>query len=162
MFLFQYFSRTGERSEYLAKNHFVLNRNEEEYLIFIAGIYRVLDNNDEDVFFFIITYLFLIDRSVLLIFTLSIIQTDYSLHQYSIMSTGNSMIGEVQFCIIFIYFFLITDIILRFIILIARLFCVIIEIFSGYSRKFRIYIDDCFSKSFVMFYISLFCRADRS
>lgn len=66
------FFAIGERSEYLAKNQFVLNGNEEGYLIFIAGIYRVLNTNDKDVFFFIMAYLFLIDRLVLLAFTLSI------------------------------------------------------------------------------------------
>jgi len=42
-----------------------LNEIKEEYVIFVADIYR--DNNVEDVFiFFIVTYLFLINRSVLL------------------------------------------------------------------------------------------------
>lgn len=42
----------SERSECFAKNQFVLNGNQEEYVIFIAGIYRVLDNNDKNVFIF--------------------------------------------------------------------------------------------------------------
>lgn len=50
----------NERSECLAKNQFV-NGNEEEYVIFVADIYRVLDNND--VFIFLLIYLFLVDRS---------------------------------------------------------------------------------------------------
>jgi len=59
----------SERSECLAKNQlyyqFVLNGIKEEYVIFVADIYK--DNNVEDVFiFFIVTYLFLINRSVLL------------------------------------------------------------------------------------------------
>jgi len=55
----------SERSECIAKNQFVLNEIKEEYVIFVANIYK--DNNVEDVFiFFIVTYLFLINRSMLL------------------------------------------------------------------------------------------------
>jgi len=62
----------SERSECLAKNQFVLNGIKEEYIIFVADIYR--DNNVEYVFiFFIVKYLFLTNRSMLLRLQFSII-----------------------------------------------------------------------------------------
>lgn len=68
MFVWRLSRLISERAECLATNQFILNENRKEYIIFVFGIYRVLDNNDEDIFiFFIVAYLFLIDRSVLLI-----------------------------------------------------------------------------------------------